>query len=90
MALSITIQKAGVSDGHLEVTYAKNGDGGGYGISWPTANLDDYVLTEADLEQLFLRMLLTWARKRNVTAAQLVGKTFTVDFSRLANLVSVG
>lgn len=86
---SITIQSANVSSGYLNVVYSMNGDSGGHGVRWPTDRLDEFEIDRQDLTDFLLRAVLTWARRRNVTPAQMVGKVITVDPTVLRNLLTV-
>lgn len=84
---TITIQNARVSDGVLNIVYARGNDSGGHGISLPVAELDRF---DIDFDEVtILRLIVTWARRRNVSAQDMIGKTITVDPSMLRNLVAV-
>lgn len=89
MPFSITIDSAQVVNGQLNVSYTRNGNSSGHGVSWPTNRLADFEIKEDELEEFILRAILTWSRRRGLTAAQIVGKVVTIDPGVIRNLITV-
>lgn len=87
MAWTLTIQSASSAGNKLAMTYSRNGDLGGHGVEWPSDRAADFEINEAELEDFICRMVLTLARRRGLTAAQLVGKVITVDPAANRNLI---
>lgn len=87
--MTITIQSCELSNGNLNVVYARNGDSGGHGIRFQTSRGSDDEIREGELEQFVLRLIYTWGRRRGVSPAQMVGKTIDFDASVLRNVLSI-
>jgi hypothetical protein len=86
---SITIQAASVANGVLNLTYARDGDGGN-GIQIAVADLIRHEIELSDID--LIKFLLTWFRRRGGTAGQLgslVGRTVTFDATLLRNVIAV-
>lgn len=87
--VELTVQSASNDGTYLNATYSKNGDTGGHGIRWPLSQLDDFEIKAPELEDFMLRALLTTARRRNLSAAQMVGKSAVVSAGATRNLLTV-
>lgn len=86
---AITITDARVADRKLAVTYSRNGDSGGNVVFWDVDFLDQLELQRDQLEDFMLRGALTWARRRNLSPAQMIGKTFMLSASLSRDLMTV-
>lgn len=88
--ISLTIQSAAVMNGSLEVEIAVSDGRGTIGRSWDVTQLPAYDLSEAQLVDFLISAVYTWARRKGLSPAQMVGKTVTLDLSAAASLIGIG
>lgn len=90
-ATTITIQTAEILDGNLAILYAFNGDTG-HGTAYDASDLSLSAVTFD--EDTMVRMLVQWSIANGLTPEttpeNLIGKTLTIDFAQLANVLTVG